>query len=233
MLELIDDQPIKAQYKTLVSSEKTNASLELVVSNSNPTQEPPSSQTTLSNSHIKPSFMAEVHLRGPNLYSLLACDPSHYLECELILETEERKDPDSLESVAVICHFPNISDEKLQDHIWFDDTLYGIIMIQFQIKLLEQLLLFCATHYASKLIIFTDDVQADALGVYQDFLTYKDQILTYKGEKTEMVIPADRATFDAWIDFMEKITIDFRQTLWREQRSNPIIRRYLKNHPLV
>lgn len=233
MLELIDDQSIKAQYKTLVSSEKTNATLELVVSNSNPIQESPSSQTTRSNIRGKPSFMAEVHRRGPNLYSLLACDPSHHLECELILETEEKKDPDSLELVAVICHFPNISDEKLQDHIWLDDTLYGIIMIQFQIKILEQLLLFCATHYASKLIIFADDVQADALGVYQDFLTYKDQTLTYKGEKTEMVIPADRATFDAWIDFMEKITIDFRQTLWREQRSNPIIRQYLKNHPLV
>lgn len=231
MLELIDDQPIKAQYKTLVSSEKTNASLELVVSNPNPSQEPSSSQTT-SNSQIKPSFMAEVQLRGPNLYSLLARDPSHYLECELILETEER-DLDSLEPGAVICHFPNISDEKLQDHIWLDDTLYGIIMIQFQIKLLEQLLLFCATHYASKLMIFADDVQADALGVYQDFLTYKDQTLTYKGEKTEMVIPADQATFDAWVDFMERITIDFRQTLWREQRSNPFIRQYLKNHPLV
>jgi len=231
MLELIDDQPIKAQYKTLVSSEKTNASLELVVSNPNPSQEPSSSQTT-SNSQIKPSFMAEVQLRGPNLYSLLARDPSHYLECELILETEER-DLDSLEPGAVICHFPNISDEKLQDHIWLDDTLYGIIMIQFQIKLLEQLLLFCATHYASKLIIFADDVQADALGVYQNFLTYKDQTLTYKGEKTEMVIPGDQATFDAWVDFMEKITIDFRQTLWREQRSNPFIRQYLKNHPLV
>jgi len=232
MLELIDDQPIKAQYKTLVFSEKTNASLELVVSNSNPLQEPPFSQTTWSNSKGKPSFTAEVHVRGPNLYSLLARDLFDHLECELILETEER-DSDSLEPVAVICHFPNISDEKLQDHIWLDDTLYGIIMIQFQIKLLEQLLLFCATHYASKLIIFADDVQADALGVYQDFLTYHDQTLTYKGEKTEMVIPADRATFDAWIDFMEKITIDFRQTLWREQRSNPFIRQYLKNYPFV
>jgi len=232
MLELIDDQPIKAHYNALVFSEKTNASLELVVSNSNPLQEPSSSQTTRSNSHVNPSFTAEVHVRGPNLYSLLARDPSHYLECELILETEA-KEADSFEAVAVICHFPNISDEKLQDLIWLDDTLYGIIMIQFQIKLLEQLLLFCATHYASKLIIFADDVQADALGVYQDFLTYKDQTLIYKGEKTEMVIPADRATFDAWIDFMEKITIDFRQTLWREQRSNPIIRQYLKNHPIV
>ena len=232
MLELIDDQSIKTQYKTLVSSEKTNASLELVVSNSSPLQEPSSSQTTPSSSYVKSSFAAEVHVRAPNLYSLLARDPSHYLECELILETEV-KEADNFEAVAVICHFPNISDEKLQEHIWLDDTLYGIIMIQFQIKLLEQLLLFCATHYASKLIIFADDVQADALDVYQDFLTYKDQTPTFKGENTEMVIPADRATFDAWIDFMEKITIDFRQTLWREQRSNPFIRQYLKNYPFV
>jgi len=233
MLKLIDEQPIKAQCNALASSEKTNASLELVVSNPNPLQEPSSSGIILSNNHINPSFKSEVYVRGPNLYSLLVCDPSHYLECELILETEERQALDSLEPVAVICHFPNISDEKLQDHICLDDTLYGIIMIQFQIKILEHLLLFCANHYASKMIIFADDGQAEALGVYHDFFFFFYQTLTFKGEKTEMVIPADPTTFDACIDFMQKIAMDFRQTLWREQRSNPIIRQYIKNHLLV
>lgn len=43
-----------------------------------------------------------------------------------------------------------------------------------------------------------------------------------------MVIPADRETFDAWIDFMDDINRKFQQSLWRDQGANPIIRQYLK-----
>jgi hypothetical protein len=118
MLKLIDVQPIKAQCNAMASSEKTNASLELGTSTSHPLQETSFSRIIPSNSRINPSFKAKINVKGPNLYSLLVCDPSHYLECELILETEERQALDSLEPVPVICHFPNISSEKLQDHIW-------------------------------------------------------------------------------------------------------------------
>ncbi len=153
-------------------------------------------------------------------------DPSHYLACALILEVEESNQ--EYQGKTVICHFPTLSDEELRDFVEEDEALCDMIMVQFQMKILEQLLLFCASHYASTLVIFADDAQADDLGVYQDFLTYEDQPLTSKGEKTEMVIPADRETFDAWIDFMDDINRKFQQSLWRDQGSNPIIRQYLK-----
>lgn len=184
------------------------------------------SQETGSN-NARASFSAEVRVKGPYLYEMILQDLSHYLTCNLILEVEENNQ--GYEEKTVICHFPTLSDEELSDFVEGDEALCDMIMVQFQMKILEQLLLFCASHYASTLVIFADDAQADDLGVYQDFLTYEDQTLTSKGEKTEMVIPADRETFDAWIDFMDDINRKFQQSLWHDQRSNPVIRQYLKN----
>lgn len=176
----------------------------------------------------KASFSAEVHVKGPGLYEMALQDPSHYLKCDLFLEVEDRNQ--EYEGKVVICHFPNLDGEMLSNFVEEDETLYGALMIQFQMRILEQLFLFCATHYASTLVIFADDAQAEDLGIYEDFLASEDQTLTPKGEKTEMVIPADRQTFEAWLDFMQKTTADFQQTLWHEQKLNPVIRQYLKMH---
>lgn len=175
------------------------------------------------------SFTAEVGVKGPGLYEMALQEPSNYLRCNLLLEVEESDQ--EYEGRTVICYFPTLSVEELFDFIEEDETLYSVLMIQFLIKILEQLFLFCATHYASTLIIFADNEQADDLGIYQDFLAHKDQALT-SGEKTEMIIPANRETFDAWVNFMGEITVDSRRTLWRNQGSSPIIKRYLKNHSL-
>lgn len=204
--------------------------LKLIVSNADLRAElPPQPQKTITpDSRI--SFAAEVRLKGSHLYEMMVQDPSHYLNCDLVLEREESYE--EYRGGAVICHFPKISDEQLKEFIEEDDTLYEIIMIQFQMKILEQLLLFCANHHASKLIIYTDDAQAEELGIYQDFLIYQDQTCTENGEQMEMIISTDQQTFDAWVDFMKETNLKFQQELWREQRSNPTIRDYLKSHPL-
>jgi hypothetical protein len=214
------------------SSKVTRPNLKLVVSNPDPVRTARPQETTgVKNENTPSSLTVAVRVKGPYLYEMLVHDPSHYLKCDLILEVEEALEES--EAGSVICHFPTISDEALNDFVEEDETLYGMLMIQFQIQVLEQLLLFCATHYASELVIFADDDQADTLGIYQDFLTYKDQTLTHKGEKTEMVIPADRETFDAWVDFMDEINRKFQQSLWHDQKTNPVIRKYLKNCPLI
>lgn len=238
MVKLVSSQthpiqePGKENTPDKSSSKVACPNLKLVVSNPLPVGIVTSQETFSGrNTDTPSSFTVNVYLKGPSLYEMTIQDPSHHLKCDLILEVEEPLD-DS-DAGSVICHFPTISDEALNDFVEEDETLYGMLMIQFQIQVLEQLLLFCATHYASTLVIFADDDQADALGVYQDFLTYKDQTLTHKGEKTEMVIPADQETFDAWIDFMDQINKNFHQSLWRDQKANPVIRNYLKNSPLI
>lgn len=207
-----------------------NTFLKLVVSNPKPLQKLSLSQEKGIDKCAATSFMCEVHSKGPCLYEMVLKDPYYFLVCDLILEVEESRDRD--EGKRVICHFPTLSGEELNDFVGSDATLYSAFMIQFQMKILEQLFLFCATHYASTLIIYADDSQAEALEVYNDFLSYKDETLTSKGEKAEMVIPADSETLAAWVEFMQVITTDFRQAFWRDQSSNPIIRQYLKDHPL-
>ncbi|MGV8947885.1 MAG: hypothetical protein ACOH2E_00725 [Candidatus Paracaedibacter sp.] len=225
-------EPEKDNSPDKKSSKVTRPKLKLVISNPDPVEDTSPQETSgAKNENIPSSFAAEVRVKGPYLYEMAIHDPTHHLKCDLILEVEEPLN--ETEPGTVICHFPTISDKALNEFIEEDETLYGMLMIQFHTQILEQLFLFCANHYASELMIFADDNQADALGVYHDFLTYKDQTLTHKGEKTEMVIPADRETFDAWIDFMDEINMKFQQALWREQKSNLVIKKYLKTYPLI
>jgi hypothetical protein len=169
-------------------------------------------------------FRIDVKKPGFNIYEMIIQDPFHCLKCSLILELEEKA-----ELARMICHFPSIYGEPLRKLIGEDDTLYGVIMTQFQMKIMEQLLSFCFDHYASQLIIYTDDPQAEELEIYQEFLIYRDQRVTKRGEQTKITIPSNRKTFDAWGVFMRETSIKLGQEVWRNQRSNPIIQRYLKS----
>lgn len=183
------------------------------------------------NKNRRPSFWAEAHVKGANLYVMEIQDLAHSLACELVLEIQrsEFKDKDSRD---VVCHLPPIMDEKFRKFVWDDHTLYEILMGVFQMKIMEQLLAFCATHRAANLIIFADDEQANALEIYQDFLSHKIEPLTPKGEMAEITLTLNSGTVDAWLEFMEEVTIRFRQTLWRGQQTNPAIQHYLRSQDL-
>lgn len=200
--------------------EEKSSHLRLVVSNPNPLQQAPaSSQPASSNT----GFTVKVKKRGSDLYEMKIQDPLHEMECDLILEIEK-----SRRKTTIVCHFPVILNDsnKFLDE---DEALYGIIAIQFQMNVLEQLFIFCIDHAASQLIIYMDDDQAEGFGIYQDFLIHCDETRTKNGEKTEMIIPTDQETFDKWRSFMAETSHEFEQDLWREQRFNPAIRRYLKS----
>jgi len=203
----------------------TTSALKLVVSNPDPAWEK-SSPPKLDCNNNTASFSAKVRLKGPFLYEMTVKDPSCSLGCSLFLEVlENYRD----QGKRVACHFPIISGRDLNDFIAGDGALYDALMIPFQMKVLEQLFRFSAVHGAETLVIFADDDQADDLGVYYDFLTHKDRTLTSNGEQTEMRIPTGQKTFDAWLEFMGRTTRELQQALWREQKSNPTVRRYLKN----
>ena len=175
------------------------------------------------NKNKRPSFEAEVHVKGVDLYVMEVRDLAHFLTCELVLEIQDNKD-----SRNVICDFPKITNEQFRKFVWDDNTLYEILMGVFQMKIMEQLLAFCITHNAANLVIFIEDDQANELGIYRDFLNHENPTSTLKNENTEMTTPIDQKIFDAWIEFMEVVIAKFRQTLWREQKTNPMIQRYLK-----
>ena len=146
-----------------------------------------------------------------------------------MLEVQEDLDGD--DEGKVICRFPLINDDSLSDLVMKDETLFGLILVQFQMKVMEQLLLFCSDQCASQLTIYMNDEQAEKFGIYEDFLTHQKQIRTPLRKQTEMVMPTDQEAFDAWVNFMDKTSRNFRQTLWKDQRENPVIRFYLKSDP--
>jgi len=201
--------------------------LKLVVSNP-----APSRKKTTSPKPPRPTegFSVELHSKGEHVYQLVAQDPSHYLACDLKLEVIEGDDY----GIGVICHFPDIVDEDFDEFVKGDVILYGNLMGQFHIKIMEALLLFCGDYDASGLVIYVNDDQAKQLGAYGSILVHQEQVIFKNiGEKTAMIFRVDQEIFDKWIDFMEDITHHFHQELWLEQRTNPLIRAYLKSNALI
>ena len=212
---------------------KKESHLKLVVSNPVPVEEKPFFPFLLT--RPMEGFSAKVTTvcvkNSPLiLYEMIAKDPSHYLECNLALEVEEGLEED--EEGKVICHFSPIDEGLLNQLVLQDETLYSFILIQFQMKVMEQLLLFCSDQCASQLTIYMDDDQVGKFGIYESFLTRQDKIVTIDGdEKTEMVMPADQETFDVWVDFMDQTRQNFQQILWKDKKINSVIPFYLKSDP--
>ena len=191
--------------------------LKLVVSNPAPVQA--ASDASKSNAR----FSVKVSKVENNLYKMSIQDPFHDLGCDLTLESKS-----GANETTVTCHVPVFLGEsnKFLDE---DELLYGIIVVQFQMNVLEQLFMFCAKRNASRLTIYMDNVQAEGFGIYQDFLVHCNQTITKNGKQTEMVISTGRKPLSKWRSFMKKNNLELEQDLWREQRFNYAIRRYLKS----
>jgi hypothetical protein len=159
---------------------------------------------------------------------MAAQDPSHHLSCELILEIEIKNNDTATQSV--ICHFPQIIDAELSNFVDDDETLLGVVMIHFQMKIFEQLLTFCLSHQVSKLIIYPDETYSDYLGIYREFLAFGNHNLVSENSR-DMIVPIDQQIYADWMDYMNQICLRFRQTLWQNQRKNFAIKNYLKTHP--
>ena len=202
--------------------------LKLVVSNQSPIQKENSPKITISDT----GFAAEVRMRSPYHYALVARDDFHGLSYELNMKIQEHNDGEELEARSAICHFPNILAEELDEFVEGDQMLYGMIIIQFQIKILKKILLFCATHNILNLIIYADETfEGYALVIYQSLAIYEDKFPSGAGEKTKISIQVNQKTSDKLAHLMDEVNHGFRQELWRNQRTNYAIKAYLKSDP--
>lgn len=176
---------------------------------------------------------------APNLYAFKFYDVHHELSCEINLElksnfllSEKTDDEDYLVPVLT-GEFPSIDVERLQRKVPWDDYLHVILVIRFHLKILEQLLLFCKEKDTVNLILTFEDANLDYMEVFRHFVSLETQIQTTKGEQTEIVIPCNGETYGALLNFMGRLGHDFRQNLWRDQKSNPAYRHYLKHLSLL
>lgn len=191
---------------------------------------------TLSN-----SFLVHIKELSQNLHSFMAKDYTHELLCEMPLEVkeifvslEDEGEDGGYLAPVVACSFPSINLQKLNEKTGFDGYLQELLMGQFQLKILEQLLLFCEQHDTVNLMLnFKDavnDADLDYLKFYRRFLVSEEQVTTSRGEETQIMIPTDVDTYDSIVDFMDKIDREFRCALWRGQSINPAFRDYLKSN---
>lgn len=222
--------PQHKDNKFSISDSNKPCHLRLVVSNPAPVQEKNLPQTVNSNT----GFTADIHKEEHSSYTLITRDSFHRLKCKIALEIHDREDEEEREPRTVACHFPHIAGEELNELVEDDETLYGMIMIQFQLKILEQILLFASGQNTLTLVISVDhESERHALEVYRSLVIHEDKIPTLTGIQTQMVIPTNPKTFDKLIDLMDHINQDFRQMLWEDQRDNPAIREYLKSNPCL
>ncbi|MGV8948694.1 MAG: hypothetical protein ACOH2E_04925 [Candidatus Paracaedibacter sp.] len=191
---------------------------------------------------LSDSFLVHIQEFSPNLYTFMAKDYTHELLCKITLEVKEvlvslEEESGGYLAPVVSCSLPSINLQNLNEKTGFDSYLQELLMGQFQLKILEQLLLFCEQNDAVHLILTLNDTvngaDLDYLKFYRRFLVSEEQVTTSRGEETQIVIPTDMDTYDNVIDFMDKIDREFRCALWRGQSVNTAFRDYLKSNACV
>jgi hypothetical protein len=176
---------------------------------------------------------------SPNLFAFKAQDTDHELSCQMTLERKEcfTCSGEEIEEEGCLvpvmsCDFPHIDVRKLQEKVLGDAYLQGILMFQFQLRILEQLLLFCDDKDAANLTLAIHDTDLDYLEIYRRFVISYEEVAKAREEQTEIVISTDIETYDEVLDFIDEVDKDLRQSLWRNQKTNPAFREYLKSYSL-
>jgi hypothetical protein len=211
------------------NTECSRSKLQLIVTDSSPEPERFKGDSSHSASPDR-IFSFQIKEDSETLYTFEARDFRHDLHCQMVLEVKEPLGYSEEEGSSVSCDFPTIDTKKFNEKVWWDEYLQGMLMLRFQLRILEQLLLFCEEQAATSLIIRVNDNNIDYLGVFDPYADSIEE--TIKGEMVEAVIPTDVGIYDEVIDFIDRIEKDFRKELWREQGSNTAFRAYLKKHPL-
>lgn len=166
------------------------------------------------------SFLVDFQEFSPNLHVMRAKDLNHELTLEMILERKEsfayskgETEEEGYLAPIIACALPRIDVQKFNEKACQDECLQEILMIQFQLKVLEQLFLFCEEKAAVNLILTMSDSNLDYLEMYRDFFISEEQVITARGEHTEVVIPTDMETYNKVIDFMDQVDKYVCQTL--------------------
>lgn len=232
MSKLSDSEFSLDQEKSSPSKWKRPPYLKLVVSN------PPPAEKKKPFQDLEPNagFTARIQKMRHAHYVLMARDPFHFLDCEIPLEICDDAD-EELEPKAIVCHFPDIFTEDLNELVEEDETLQGMVLVQFQMKILKKILSFAIKRGAPSLFIHINHTsEGHALKVYNSLITHEHKIPatnTVDGTKTQLVIPINRETFGKFTRLADEVNRDFRYMLWEEHSRVPFIREYLLANPCL
>jgi hypothetical protein len=190
-------------------------------------------------SPLQNSLLVDFSQLCHNLYAFNLYDFEHKLDCKMNVDIRESyvspQGQQAEEEYLVpkaFCNFPHIDVRRLAEKVSWDEYLQGAIMVQFQLKILEQLLLCCDEKDATHVVLTISNNDYEDLEVYRHFAISEEQVNTEAGNQTEIVISTDIETYDEIVDFMDAFDADFQKTLWRNQKSNLAFRKYLTDYSL-
>lgn len=204
--------------------------------NSYPQLKPPKGSIntdTRSPTNEDEALLVDVKEITKDLYSAHIQALKHDLTCELVLEKRLNYAPVQGFESSINCDFPLIDTQRLNPVIRYDEYLQAITVIQFQLQILEQMLLFCEEKGATYLVLNFNDSNLDYVEIYQNLIISQEEIFTQRGEQTRIIILADVNTYDQLLDFMDEVNQKFLQDLWRDHKINTAYRAYLKSHTVL
>lgn len=175
-----------------------------------------------------------------DLYHVNFQDLFHGIGCHFTIEKRRQFDPTEEWNEDFSPMKPTISGDftvidltKLNKKVFDDEYLCNMLLFQFQLNMLEQLLLFSEEVDAGQLILIFNEKNQHYYDVFEPFVTSKEEVISRNGEGLEITIPCTLAVYDQLIDLIEEVEHGLQQTLWREQKYNPTYRNYLKSRALV
>lgn len=188
-----------------------------------------------SNPSFKQQFLSNFHELSPNLFSFYAQDARYDLRCSftlaiqdtLICDSHEQSDEEFLIPMAM-SDWPILETQLLPEKAFGNEYIQEMLTTRFYLNMLESLLLFCQATNANGLALTVDDRNLDAIETYRNFIFHESRMSTPSGEKIKIMISADSDTYQELVAYIQKVNQDFRQTLWRNQWGNPVLRAYLK-----
>lgn len=190
-------------------------------------------------SPLQKTFLADFQPFSEKLYVFRARDFDHQLTCEMTLELKEAMtsslgegDEEECLMPIVTCNFPRIDTHRFNEKVCWDEFLQGMLMIQFQLKVLEQLFLFCEEKGVVNLMLTFNETNLDYLEIFQRFIISEEEMSLGGDELTVVGIPTHVENYDAVVDFMDDLDKNLYQTMWRDQKINPTFRNYLIEHSL-
>lgn len=185
-------------------------------------------------------FVSDYQPVSTNLYSLYAQDGRYNLRCSMMLALQDVLASEFSENTqdqhllpVVVGDFPSIGIETVLEKSFGNEYIQAILTARFYLHILESLFYFTEKVNASGLTLTFTDRNLDIAEVYRKFIIAENRIQSEKGPQTKIMILTDSQTYHNLMDNIESINTNFRQTLWRKQWGNPMIREYLKSYALT
>jgi hypothetical protein len=196
----------------------------------------PSNQIAFQNKQ----FVSDYQPTSANLFSFYAQDGRYNLRCSMtlalqeVLASEFSEDMHDQHLIPVLAgDFPSIGIESVLEKSFGNEYIQAILTTRFYLQILESLFYFTEKVKANGLTLTFTDRNLDIAEAFQRFIIAENRIHSEKGHQTKIMILTDSLTYNNLMDTIDSINTNYRQTLWRKQWGNPMIREYLKSYALT